>query len=375
MKKACFVMILLFLFSICAASGEQLSFSWEIGSGENTETGTAKVLLSENSVVLTSSWLNDYAIMADSSILNGQPHLFFSLPEALQHPDAGSQKLQDILKEWFAGLTSELKYGSFAGDCFDSASVELTRQITWADLSVLLHRIYENTQIMDSGVFEKADSFIREMAALNPFRFRLSNYDNGNVFSLTVIRSGETVATCSVNLSNPQKITAVAGWAENGKDYYLSAEIIPDQDVLEWHAAYLADDASAGYRGLPANALILSFIGEIKNDGEKLLAATDILPANGTGYFSAEWSIGEADAGMKLSYGKDKKLLFAVQAKKEQEKPDELLEGKTILHPDQMTPEEKNTLSGILLGHSIGLLYKLHQILPAEIVTWLLPGM
>lgn len=368
-------MILLFLFSICAASGEQLSFSWEIGPGENTETGTAQVVLSENSVILTSSWLNDYAIMSDSSMLNGRLHLFFNLPEALQHQDADSQKLQNNLKEWFAGLPTELKYGSFAGDCFDSASVELTRQITWADLSVLLHKIYENTQIMDSGLFEKADSFIREKAVLNPFRFRLSIYDNGNAFSLTVKRFEETVATCSADLSNPQKINAVTGWAENGKDYYLSAEIYPDQNVLEWHATYLADDACVGYRGLPADALILSFNGDIRNDRKNLIAATDILPANGAGSFSTEWSVGEAVAGMKLSYGEDKKLLLAVQVKKEQEKLNELLEGKTILHPDQMTPEEKNTLSGILLGHSIGLLYKLHQILPAEIVTWLLPEM
>ena len=363
MKRACFVIILFFLFSICTASGEQLSFLWEIGSGKNTETGTAQVLLSEKSVVLTSSWLNDYAIMADSSILNGRLHLFLNLPEVLQHPDAGSQKLQDILKEWLAGLPSELNYGSFAGDCFDSASVELTRQITWADLSVLLHKIYENTQIMDSVLFDKADSFIREKAFLNPFIFRLSNYDNGNAFSLT-IQSGETVATCSVDLSNPQKITAVTGWAENGKDYYLSVEICPDRDMLKWHAAYFADDA-----------MILSFAGDIRNDGENLLAATDIMPANSAESFSTEWSIGEADTGMKFCYGEDKKPLLAVKVKKEQEKLNELLEGKTILNPDQMTPEEKNTLSGILLGHSIGLLYKLHQILPAEIVTRLLPEM
>lgn len=376
MKKACFLTILLFFCHICAASGEQLSFSWEIGPGENQESGTAQILLSDESIILTSSWLNDYAIIAGSDMMTDQNNPLFCIPQVLQHTAEYRDRLPEILKAWTDGLTSDLTYGYFAGDSFESASVELTSQITWADLSVLLNNIKESIPDLNPGnAFETMDSRIRELALKNHSGFLLKKYDNGDAFSLTAIRGGETIATCSADLSNPGRISAVIGWAENKKDYYFAAVVSPENNTLKWHADFLADDFGAGYRGIPSDGLILSIDGDIGIADDELTATTEIIPANGTGRLRTLFTVGKTTAGLELYYADEQNPLLVIQGKTEQENRDKLLMGKTILFQERMTAEEKNTLSGILIGHSIGLFYKLYNILPQEFITTLLPGM
>ena len=372
MRRLCRLTLIVILISICtAASGDQWLFSWEIGSGTETESGDVRILADDDSMILTSSWLNDYAVIQDTDQTARSAGLTDFLTNTVQ-TEAFSQRFRSIWNAWLSGRSSRTAAGIFTGDSFECASEEKTWVITWADLSVLLQQTEQILPDVIRDAFSAAAESIQRLAVQNPFHYLIRIYDGGYAYSVALVSENETLATFSVH-PDKQKVSAVIGWAENGKDYYWSAEVTSEGEEQRWHSVYMADEASIGFRGLSADAVILSTDGKIRTEGERIQASVVIQPANGAGPFLAEGTAGAHDAALKIFYGEDSEPILRIHGNRETDDREAMLSGKTVLRTDQMTAEDKNILSGILFGHSIGFLYRMYRILPEGIVNLILP--
>ena len=372
MKRKISIFLTILMLLGCTAFGEQIHIDWTVGQTEEADQSSCTLTQMEDGWLITSDWLGEYAVFVDETnkIIPSPTEYRKDRWEEIKNA------VQRVWTEWMEHHPGTIRTGLFSGDAFEQAHTETKREISWADLGILISAA--EREIQDTGLrswAEQATADIRNLAISSETRFILRTYDDSRFFSVTAQKGEATVGTLSVRMAdshNPTRL--VAGWAEGGKDYYAVSEFGKTGSELSWQGRLLADDFHVGFKSLGNEAVICTWDGMIEQEQNSTNLTSRLIPQNGIGLFglNATWTSDTWTLAFSAQENADP--VISIHAWRQENANTDNTEGKTLVHLEQMSEKEENTLQGILYGKAIVSIYKIIQLLPAEMIQVMLPA-
>ena len=353
----CIMMIICMICGITEAGGERAFLQLECQTPAGTIQETMNVFIEEKEITILSSQFPSYAIR--ETLTEEMEKVLPFKSEIPAFSDIQADQLIKELKTLYKPVRTE---GVYAGDAFEEASVMET-------MTIQMHGFL---QILMNAFPEAGLAQILKAIALDDIAYTLRIYDDGKAFSLAGKHGEDTFFTLSADCSRTDGFFAVAGTAENGKNYYW---VIQTQRADEYShiiaAKLLADAEKSGYRSISQTLPILTEIWQIQKEKERSAYQFKgtVTPGNGMAPVLISGTVdGEKPEQLiqaQVSFRDHDRLTMKISAGLDSEKISSTeLNDKKILQASAMSAVENETLISEIQKESITLMASLVLSLP-----------
>lgn len=280
-RKCCLIMLVLTLMTGSAFASESRIDIQLVIHGKDAESAvTADMLIRDSEIIVTSGLFPSYALSAvtekninEAAVTSGD--LFDFLAE---------RKAEALIQSVFQVLNADTSEGVYSGDLFDSASIQTRGSCTpedlLADMSLTAESGEKKEKQKDGSPLGKIGAFIPGLSGL---LLQYTMYDNGRYFTFNVLESEKTLLTFSCDFSDSSAIKALAGYSENGKNYYWNpVASVVSEDEIHFSSSLYADEMKKGFRSVRDNPPVVTESWKIKlsEDRKGFSFAGEIVPEN-----------------------------------------------------------------------------------------------
>lgn len=361
-KRLVALLLILILPAGTALAGEQhLRFVLSVGPAENRTEAAADLVFRDDETLILSDLFPSYVLSLPAS--GGMK---------LRLPSFSADDFEILPREIVSVCGTEEIPGLYSGDLFDLAVTMQTGSIRTDRLIPVLLRLFGavwetvlQSQPDPAGGLET----LFAQPGLSGLQLRYSAFDGGRFYSFTGCTDDATLFTASFDFSDPEKVRAILGNAENGVNYYRVLDAsIPSEDNLQVRLSLISDPLKAGYRSALQNRPVLSagWAFSIDRSLGMLSFSGEMIPENGLEPLFVKGNLTEGDPlsfEAELRFGEKEGSALSLSLKPDGSSVSEAGRQKITLQ-DLNDPEAANSLFMESGASVLSLYFAFLQILP-----------
>ena len=264
MLRKCIALFLALILFMGSASASDYHLDAEVTASGRYDSRSIffNVLFGEKELLLLSSLFPSFAL----SVPVGAGMLYTDDLNSLFAPQNAPiyVSLDDagFFKEYSESIREPEREGFFSGDLFDGAHTVKTAAIGMDELVDYIRAGYGKE---DAAVSLIGEILSRHMSGrtepdLSGTVIQWSVYDQGKYMTLILIKDDMVFATVSLDYSRENRIRAVIGYAENGRNYYWDTEAEQTgENQVEFRVELLSDAMKKGFRTAKNSTPVLKF--------------------------------------------------------------------------------------------------------------------
>ena len=375
MFRKCIILFLaLILFTGSAAASDYHLDAEVTASGRNdTRSISINVLFREKELLLLSSLFPSFALSVPVNAGMLYPGDLSSLFAPQNSPIYVSLDGTGFFKKYSESIREPEREGFFSGDLFDSAGTVKTAEVSMDELLGYIRAEYgpEDADISLMGEILSRHLSGRMEPDLSGTVIRWNVYDQGKYVTLILLKGDLAYATVSLDYSRDNRIRAVIGYAENGRNYYWDTETEQTgENQVEFRAELLSDALKKGFRTAKSSTPVLqfSFTATALPSLRQVFTTGMFTPSNGLDsiLFSSTFSLGEKPvltADLYFSSSKDNAISLKICA---DDTPFDT-EGKTVIPSNAMSESgQMPTFTSQLAVNFLHFYSAVKEVVPAE---------
>jgi len=299
------------------AQDAHLDFELKVQKPENEKTLTGSIATREQDILVFSSLFPSYVVSVPGKMNFENLFRLFGNDFSISVP-----KISDIDIESGIMTKGIQTAGLYSGDLFDEAKTVQTGTIAVSEILAYMESLpgYEETRSVQAII----NGFLpgKDYDGLRNALIQYNLYDSGKYLTLNIFHGDATVATVSFDFSVQKRIEMLLGYAEEGKNYYLDAEVKEtEENTVEIKSVLFADAWKNGYRDVRNSTPVLestwtlSLLPKLR----EVLISGHFVPSNGLEsiVFSGVMSANENPAltmEFHFSGAEDNRFIIGIQA-------------------------------------------------------------